>query len=50
MTTLSPDERAVEMQWITRLVFAAGLILCVCGRDDLGVVAYVVAFFFWLFS
>jgi len=47
---LSPDERADELQWIARLVIAAGLILCVCGREDLGLVAFIVAFFFWLFS
>ena len=47
---LSPDERAVELQWIARLVIAAGLILCVCGRDDLGLIAFVVAFFVWLFG
>jgi len=47
---LSPEERAAELQWIARLVFAAGLILCASGRDDLGVVAFIAAFFFWLFS
>ncbi len=47
---LSPEERAAELQWIARLVFAAGLIVCASGRDDLGFVAFVVAGFVWLFS
>ena len=47
---LSPEERADELQWIARLVFAAGLVMGLCGREDLGLVAFVVAFFFWLFS
>ena len=50
MTTLSPEERAAELQWIGRLVFAAACILCICGRDDLGLAAFVVAGFVWLFS
>lgn len=50
MTQLSPDERAAELQWIARFVFAAGLVMVLCGRDDLGLVAFVAAFFFWLFS
>ena len=50
MTTLSPDERAVELKWIARLVFAAGLVMGLCGRDDLGLVAFIVAFVVWLFS
>jgi hypothetical protein len=50
MTALSPDERAAELQWIVRLVFAAGLALCLWGRDDLGLVAFAMAFFVWLFS
>ena len=47
---LSPQERAAELQWIGRLVFAAGLVVGLCGREDLGLVAFVVAFFVWLFS
>lgn len=47
---LSPDERAAELQWIARLVFAAGLVMVLCGRDDFGLVAFVVAGFVWLFS
>ena len=47
---LSPDERAVELQWIARLVFAAGLVMGLCEREDLGLVAFVVAGFVWLFS
>ncbi len=47
---LSPDERADELQWIARLVFAAGLVVGLCGRDDLGLVALILAFFVWLFS
>ncbi len=47
---LSPEERADELQWIARLVFAAGFVLCLCGRDDLGFVALILAFFVWLFS
>ena len=50
MTTLSPDERADELRWIVRLVFAAGLVMGLCGREDLGLVAFVVAFVCWLFS
>lgn len=50
MTTLSPEERADELRWIGRLVFAAGCVLCLCGRDDLGLGAFVVAFLVWLVS
>ena len=50
MTTLSPEERAAELQWIARLVFAAGLVMGLCGREDLGLGAFVVAFVVWLFS
>lgn len=50
MTTLSPEERAAELQWIARLVFAAGLVTGLCWREDLGLVAFVVAFVVWLFS
>lgn len=50
MTTLSPEERADELRWIARLVFGVGFVLCVCGRDDLGLGAFVVAFFAWLLS
>ncbi len=39
MTTLSPDERASELGWIARLVFAAGLLLAVCGATIWGFVA-----------
>jgi hypothetical protein len=35
MITLSPDERAAELKWIARLVFAAGLVMGLCGREDL---------------
>lgn len=50
MTTLSPQERTDELKWIVRLVFAAGLVMGLCGRDDLGFVAFVIAFGVWLFS
>ena len=50
MTTLSPEERAAELQWIARLVFAAGLVLGLCGREDFALVAFVGAFVSWLFS
>jgi EamA domain-containing membrane protein RarD len=50
MTTLSPEERAAELKWIARLVFAAGLAMGVWGREDLALVAFVVAFVCWLFS
>ncbi len=50
MTTLSPEERAAELQWIARLAFAAGLVMGLCGREDLALVAFVVAFIVWLFS
>ncbi len=50
MTTLSPEERAAELQWIARLVFAAGLVMGLFGREDLALVAFVVALFVWLFS
>ena len=50
MTTLSPEERAAELQWIARLVFAAGLGMGVWGREDLAFVAFLLAFFVWLFS
>lgn len=44
MTTLSPEERTDELKWIARLVFGVGLVMGLCGRDDLGLVAFVVAF------
>ena len=47
---LSPDERAAELQWIARLVFTAGLVMGLCERDDLVLVAFIAAFFAWLFS
>jgi hypothetical protein len=50
MTMLSPEERAAELQWIARIVFAAGLVMGLCGREDLGLVAFVVALLVWLFS
>ena len=50
MTILSPEERADELQWIARLVFAAGLVMGLCGRDDLGFLAFVLAFSCWLFA
>lgn len=50
MTTLSPEERADELQWIAGLVCAVGCALCLCGRDDLGLGAFVLAFFVWLVS
>ena len=50
MTTLSAEERAAELKWIARLVFAAGLVMGLCGRDDLGFVAFVVAFVVWVFG
>ena len=45
---LSPEERAAELQWIARLVFAAGLVVGLCGRDDLVLVAFIAAGFVWL--
>ena len=48
--TLSPEERAAELQWIARLAFGVGCVLCVCGRDDLGLLAFVVAYLVWLFG
>ncbi len=48
--TLSPEERAAELQWIARLAFGAGCVLCAYGRDDLGIVAFVVAYLVWLFG
>lgn len=50
MTMLSPEERAAELQWIAGLVCAVGCALCLCGRNDLGLVAFVVALLVWLFS
>ncbi len=50
MTQLSRQERADELQWIAGLVCAVGCALCLCGRDDLGLVAFVVALLVWLVS
>ena len=50
MTTLSPEEASNELRWIARLVFGVGLALGLFGRDDLGLVAFILAFFVWLFS
>ncbi len=49
MSTLSPEERADELRWIARLALGVGCVLCLYGRDDLGVVALVVGFFVGLF-